>query len=437
MVGDVGAQVKSAALSLLTTALLMSALVLPSGGTAQPLPGDRGASPFYRWQAAIPAAGRLLRSEPLLRRELPAISGSGLRVLYSSISDFGGERAIVASGAVYFPEGKPPAGGWRAMLWAHGTKGVADRCAPSFAGLDAAESEFVGRWLARGYAVIAPDYEGLGTPGPHPYMGLGSAARSMLDAARAFASDPRLARDLVIVGHSQGAHAAFGAGLLQPSYAPDVRVRAVLAAGLPGEAGLAHEDPASDQSGSPWAAPLDPGTPRDSVRSLRTGAFDPWIAVYLNYVSSYALAFPGFQADQWLTTEGLKATDELSSSCASPTLAAFMASRRPVSDLMKRDLSVLERGAARYRRYPAPHFSMPVLVIIARHDALTAPELSFNMARAACRRGSAVTVRYVDHGSHADARAELGRAGLDFADAAMAGRPVQSDCPALAWPGRG
>lgn len=25
-------------------------------------------------------------------------------------------------------------------------------------------------WLARGYAVVAPDYQGLGTLGAHPYM---------------------------------------------------------------------------------------------------------------------------------------------------------------------------------------------------------------------------------------------------------------------------
>ncbi|MFN3817809.1 lipase family protein [Blastomonas sp.] len=401
------------------------------------MPDDSGASPFYRWQADIPSPGRLLRSEPIGRAQLPSRAGSGQRMLYSSSSDFGTERAIAASGAVYFPKGKPPRGGWRVMVWAHGTKGVADVCAPSFAGLDTAESGFVDRWLKRGYAVVAPDYEGLGTPGPHPYMGLGSAARTTLDAARALADDQRLADELVIAGHSQGAHAAFGAGLIQPHYAPDVHLRAVLVAGLPGEAGFAHEDAASSRSASPLAVPLDPQTPRDSVRSLRAEGFDPWIAVYLNYVSSYALAFPGFRAEHWLTADGLKIADELSKACASPTLAAFMASRRPASDLMKRDLSDIERGAARFRRYPAPHFSMPVLLVIARHDALTAPELSFNMARAACARDSAITVRYVERGSHADARAELGRSGPDFADAVLADSPMPGDCASLAWPGRG
>lgn len=431
MGGDVGGQVRAAALALLAVAL---ALPTPSNG--QPLPDDAGASPFYLWQADIPAPGRLLRSEPIGRERLPSLAGSGERMLYSSSSDFGTERAIAASGAVYFPRGTPPRGGWRVMVWGHGTKGVADVCAPSFAGLDSAESGFIDHWLERGYAVIAPDYEGLGTPGPHPYMGLESAARTMLDAARALAGDRRLADDLVIAGHSQGAHAAFGAGLIQPRYAPDVHLRAVLVAGLPGEAGFADEDAAASRSVSPWAVPLDPQTPRDSVRSLRAEGFDPWIAVYLNYVSSYALAFPDFRAEHWLTADGLKIADELAKGCASPALGAFMGSRRPASDLMKRDLSVIERGAARFRRYPAPRFSVPVMVVIARHDALTAPELSFNMARAACQRGSAVTVRYVDRGSHADARAELGRSGPDFADAVLAGTPMPGNCASLAWPDR-
>ena len=49
------------------------------------------------------------------------------------------------------------------------------------------------RWLKAGYAVVRTDYEGLGTPGVHPYLVGRSEGRSVLDAVRAArALDPRL-----------------------------------------------------------------------------------------------------------------------------------------------------------------------------------------------------------------------------------------------------
>ena len=39
--------------------------------------------------------------------------------------------------------------------------------------------------MAAGYVIIAPDYEGLGTPGVHPYLNLSSEAKSALAAVKA------------------------------------------------------------------------------------------------------------------------------------------------------------------------------------------------------------------------------------------------------------
>lgn len=52
------------------------------------------------------------------------------------------------------------------MFWAHGTTGVADTCAPSgdYAGgpvhVYQQIAAALNAWLARGYAVVAPDYQG-------------------------------------------------------------------------------------------------------------------------------------------------------------------------------------------------------------------------------------------------------------------------------------
>nr|WP_241728727.1 lipase family protein [Nocardioides zeae] len=66
--------------------------------------------------------------------------------------------------------------------------------------------------LAHGVAVLRPDYEGIGSPGPHPYLIGASLARSVLDMAAARrALDPRIGDAWVAVGHSEGAVAVLHA----------------------------------------------------------------------------------------------------------------------------------------------------------------------------------------------------------------------------------
>jgi pimeloyl-ACP methyl ester carboxylesterase len=86
------------------------------------------------------------------------------------------------------------------------------------------------RWLTAGYAVVRTDYEGLGTPGVHPYLIGRSEGRSVLDivrAARAF--DRKLGRRVILSGHSQGGQAALWAAALAPKWAPELAVRGTVA----------------------------------------------------------------------------------------------------------------------------------------------------------------------------------------------------------------
>jgi hypothetical protein len=75
---------------------------------------------------------------------------------------------------------------WRALpAWAHGTVGIADVCAPSWAGRSEPDITYLNHWLDQGYAVVASDYQGLGTPGGHPYLTTRPEAYSVLDSVRA------------------------------------------------------------------------------------------------------------------------------------------------------------------------------------------------------------------------------------------------------------
>ena len=111
-------------------------------------------------------AGTLIRSEPFSGYDLPT-GASAVRILYYSRARDG--RPVPASGVVLIPSGNPPVGGWPVIAWAHGTSGVARQCAPSLMRDLEYADEGLKAMLASGFAVVAPDYAGLGTPGAHEY----------------------------------------------------------------------------------------------------------------------------------------------------------------------------------------------------------------------------------------------------------------------------
>ncbi len=152
-------------------------------------------------------------------------------VLYRSTSLR--RKAIGVSGFVMLPKGKPPMHGWRVVSWANGTTGIADSCAPSRNPKGPytfyAQTQF-SAWLKAGYAIANTDYEGLGTPGVHPYLVGRSEGRGVVDIVRASRQlDGRLAKRYVIAGHSQGGHAALFAAALGPKWAPELKLRGVAA----------------------------------------------------------------------------------------------------------------------------------------------------------------------------------------------------------------
>lgn len=117
-----------------------------------------------------------------------------------------------ATAMVMMPKTAKPADGWRVVVWTHGTVGVGDTCAPSGNALGENFSILAESLLERGYIVVAPDYEGLGTPGIHPYLNLQSASQSAIHAIKAvkekFGTD--LNGSWMSVGQSQGGHASLG-----------------------------------------------------------------------------------------------------------------------------------------------------------------------------------------------------------------------------------
>ncbi len=173
--------------------------------------------------------GVLLASE-LFTQGMPEKS-LAYRILYTTTGLDG--DITVATGLVVVPD-PAPIHDMPVVLWSHGTTGVASHCAPSLLDdpLGSGAMLFPERALEQGWAIVAPDYLGLGTDRyAHPYLVGRPTAHSALDAARAARQleSVHLSDETVVWGHSQGGGTAIWIGIEQPTYAPDVPLRGVAA----------------------------------------------------------------------------------------------------------------------------------------------------------------------------------------------------------------
>ncbi|MEC3952663.1 lipase family protein [Nocardia sp. CDC153] len=143
-------------------------------------------------------------------------------------------NAARATAGLYLPAGLPPAGGWPLVVWAHGTIGIGNDCAPSHRPQSDRNRSYFNQILDSGYAVLAPDYQGLGTGGNFSYYNTEVESRSILDAVTAVRALPvQLSQHWVLIGQSEGAHAVMSAAALyaqNPRYAAGLT--GVIATGL-------------------------------------------------------------------------------------------------------------------------------------------------------------------------------------------------------------
>ncbi|MBO9531624.1 MAG: hypothetical protein J7513_01465 [Solirubrobacteraceae bacterium] len=205
------------------------------------LPAAASAASFYDPPEPLPntTPGTLLRAEPMEFQGAtkPPAGTVGYRILYVSRTALG--EPVAVSGSLVLPNATAQP---RTLIGiAPGTHGMGDACAPSRVLAYGAEQELdkINRFLADGYAVVMTDYEGLGTPGVHPYGVNVAAGRDLLDALRAArqVAGTGLETDgkLGVFGYSQGGGAVGSAIEQQPSYAPELKITAAVVGGVLGE----------------------------------------------------------------------------------------------------------------------------------------------------------------------------------------------------------
>jgi len=203
----------------------------PSASAAPLLPTNADDAAYHPSADAVAATAR---GEIITSVEIRAAPGTrAFFVVYASQGVEG--TPVPVSGVIVAPAKAPASGsGYPIVAWAHATTGVADRCAPSRAGVIALPSELLDL-VKEGYVLTATDYEGLGTDGIHPYFVGASEGRSVLDSIRAAMALPEAhaGKEATVIGLSQGGHATLWAAVMADVEAVDLDVRGAFAASPP------------------------------------------------------------------------------------------------------------------------------------------------------------------------------------------------------------
>lgn len=389
---------------------------------AQRPTGDGSTSSFYIPPSPLPSVGpgKLVRKEPLSPQLLLPNASSDDRILYTSTDGVSGHGLIAVSGDLALPKGAAPAGGWPIIAWAHGTTGIADMCAPSWRGRSPRDQAYLSGWLANGFAVVASDYQGLGTPGLHPYMLVRPEAYDVLDAVRAAltAYPGVLANRVIVVGQSQGSAAALGATYYVRTYAPSVNILGTIATGL--VATLATPVPGAAQEPVP---PYQGGGSVDAAYSM----------LYL--IGLDQSIDPQVDPFTYVTAIGMPLLKAVESACLGDLFKTALADQLTPLNVFTEQRAILIEKENSADAFPGATFSVPVFTGTGLADAEAGTVSQFNLISDFCAAGSTIQWHYYPGLTHNGTVNASFADSLPFARALLATATITSKCKYLVPPG--
>ena len=352
----------------------------------------------------VSPSGSIVASTPLAGAPAGA---SAFRIRYRSTDADG--RPVTVTAAVIVPRGRARPESRDIVVWAHGASGVAESCGLSdkpglfgqIAGLDAL--------LAAGHVVVAPDYQGLGSPGPHPFLVGAASAHSVIDAARAARAMPeaRASSRYAVFGESLGGFSALWAGSEAARYAPELTLVGVAAAAPP-------TDLKANLTGGSNAA----------VRAFLTAyTATSWEQVYRLPLSSVVKPRTATLirnlARNCVSLDGFK-------------LRTKIGMLRLAGQLRGVDLAANPRWSALMERnsVAAARLTLPVFVAQGATDVIVAPTVTREFVGRLCRRNA--SVRYLPMpGDHVTAGKAAAPEAVAWIADRFAGRPAPNDCGRL------
>jgi pimeloyl-ACP methyl ester carboxylesterase len=350
------------------------------------------------------SAGELVSADPVI--DTPPGS-QAWRITYWTRSE--DNRPLRVTGMVVAPREAMPRAPRKVVAWAHGTSGVAEKCAlstnPDFFGVTPA----LGEMIAAGYVVVAPDYPGLGSAMPHGYLSGKETAHSVLDAVRAARAIPGAAAggDFVVWGESQGGHAALWTAIEARRYARDLNLR-----------------------GTAAAAP-----PTDLAENLRLGTDENVKAMLVAFLAHSWSQRYGAPLDKLFgpVNRGV-ATRLARNNCiqldASPRLGTILGVLSIRNALKDADIAHTRGWShlAKSNSVKASRVPGPVFIAQSVDDPIIAPSVTVAFARELCRKGRAVQYETLPGGDHAHSARDSKEATLAWIAGRFAGQRPQSTC---------
>lgn len=406
---------------IVIAAVSIVCLHLTSAARAASIPAGPAGTAFYTPPSPLPKGprGSIIWMRPLDGiMALPSAASNSL-VLYRSTGASGGSVAV--SGTVSIPKGEPARGGWPVIVWTHGTTGLAPACAPSRDTDGGPEHDYIAvirtlldSFVKKGYVIVASDYEGLGTPGDHPFLQgvpTGRNALDMLRAAKAIA--PGIGKRYAVMGHSQGGQVDLFAAAQGPRYVPEFR--------LTGNVAFA---PGSHIAGRLNAVMTSP----------KTELALPYV---LYTLGSYAKTNKAIDLKRILTPQALSHMPNLFEGCMTHALSTGYWSTAIAKDqfVAKPDVRAFLK-MARANEPGRVRIQAPTMIMQGTSDITVLPNDTDKVAKQLCLRGNRLDYRPVAGADHDGSMEKGGADALSWIDARFKGERAASNCRALPAAGK-
>ncbi len=351
--------------------------------------------------------GSLIHSE-----KLPAgtVANANIWKIWYVSTDFKTNFPIEVSGVVFAPQNATASAKLPVVAWAHGTAGIAEKCAMSFLpNGGSAKIPGLQDFIDNGYVVVATDYPGLGTPGGHPYLVGKSEAYAVLDNVKVLQKmkDINADKRFVVWGHSQGGHASLFTGQLASEYAPELNL-----------VGIAATSPATDLS---RLLSLDIGTVPGNV--LASLAFVAWSNVY-----------DGANLNQILNPLSMPVAKNIASYCltsAESDWEDIIAGNLLKLGFVQNDPSAVQPWSEILQQNTPDTWKndQPFLITQGSADTLVHPEVTQTFVNNLCKSGNNVQYQTLPGVGHLPAGFDSVPIVLPWIKDRFAGLPSESNCP--------
>lgn len=274
--------------------------------------------------------------------------------------------------------------------------------------------------MEAGFAIVATDYEGLGTKGVHPYLLWKSEGYSILDAVRAaLKAKPDLLRNqVVIAGQSQGSGAALGATYLVPDYAPDLHVLGTVATGLV----------------VTFAGPQGEGFVKKPEQYTDPKQMDPGFAM-LRIAGIDRALHPELDPADFVTAKGRALLNAARTSCLHDLFALSKQQGISGQDAFVADLKPLDGDMEANFQFPVAKMTVPIFAGTGLADGMAGTAGQFNAVKAMCLAGSNVQWHTYPGLSHNGAVNGSLADSLPFVQALLKGETPEGNCAEITPPG--